>query len=119
MNEMSVHKRLRARAGAAAHCASASAIAPGFRSSLDPAIRALLIVASHAPDDPNHDFRTLYRAVKKRGYIPYPGKPSDVETFRVGCIGRFGAAGIPGAVAAVVDTPRTTDVRRLSMEAAA
>ena len=35
-----------------------------------------------------------------------PASFTQLETFRVGCIGHFGEAGIPGAVAAVADAPR-------------
>ncbi|RAF64546.1 2-aminoethylphosphonate--pyruvate transaminase, partial [Burkholderia multivorans] len=55
----------------------------GFRPFLDPAIQAPIIVTFHAPDDPNYDFKTFYQEVKKRGYILYPGKLTQVETFRV------------------------------------
>ncbi len=63
--------------------------------------------------------RTRYQEVKKRGYILYPGKLTEVETFRVGCIGHFGEVGIPGAVAAIADTLKAMGVRRVSAEASA
>lgn len=73
------------------------------------------------PDDPNDDFKRCYQEVKKGDYIPYPGKRTEVQTLRVGCIGRVGEAGIPRAVAAIADTLKAMDVRRsrLSAEAAA
>ncbi|KUY97042.1 2-aminoethylphosphonate--pyruvate aminotransferase [Burkholderia territorii] len=74
------------------------------------------------PDDPNYAFKRLYQEVKKRGYIPYPGKLTEVDTFRVGCIGHFGEAGMRGAVAAIAaiaDTLKAMGVRRVSAEAAA
>jgi 2-aminoethylphosphonate-pyruvate transaminase len=52
--------------------------------------------------------------VKKRGYILYPGKLTQVETFRVGCMGHFGEAGIPGAVAAIADTLKAMGIRQVS-----
>lgn len=61
----------------------------------------------------------FYQEVKKRGYILYPGKLTEVDTFRVGCIGHFGEAGIPGAVATIADTLKAMGVRRVSAEAAA
>ncbi|KUY88878.1 2-aminoethylphosphonate--pyruvate aminotransferase [Burkholderia sp. RF7-non_BP1] len=70
------------------------------------------------PDDPNYAFKRLYQEVKKRGYIPYPGKLTEVDTFRVGCIGHFGEAGMPGAVAAIADTLKAMGVRRVSADAA-
>lgn len=84
----------------------------GFRSYLDPAIQAPIIVTFHAPDDPKYNFKTFYQEVKKRGYILYPGKLTQVETFRVGCMGHFGEAGIPGAVAAVADTLEAMGIRQ-------
>jgi 2-aminoethylphosphonate-pyruvate transaminase len=91
----------------------------GFRSYLDPAIQAPIIVTFHAPDDPKYDFKTFYQEVKKRGYILYPGKLTQVETFRVGCMGHFGEAGIPGAVAAVADTLEAMGIRQVVAAAAA
>ena len=58
----------------------------------------------------------FYQEVKKRGYILYPGKLTEVDTFRVGCIGHFGEAVIPGAIA---DTLKAMGVRRVSAEAPA
>ena len=91
----------------------------GFRSYLDPAIQAPIIVTFHAPDDPKYDFKSFYQEVKKRGYILYPGKLTQVETFRVGCMGHFGEAGIPGAVAAVADTLEAMGIRQVVAAAAA
>ncbi|WP_432260685.1 2-aminoethylphosphonate--pyruvate transaminase [Cupriavidus sp. TMH.W2] len=75
----------------------------GVRSYLDRSVQAPIIVTFHAPDDPNYAFKTFYQKVKARGYILYPGKLTEVETFRVGCIGHFGDAGIPGAVKAIAE----------------
>jgi len=91
----------------------------GFRPYLDAAIQAPIIVTFHAPDDPAYDFKTFYNEVKKRGYILYPGKLTQVETFRVGCIGHFGEAGIPGAVAAVADTLKAMGIRQVAATATA
>lgn len=91
----------------------------GFRTYLDPAIQAPIIVTFHAPDDPKYDFKTFYQEVKKRGYILYPGKLTQVETFRVGCMGHFGDAGIPGAVAAVADTLKAMGIGQVVDAAAA
>jgi 2-aminoethylphosphonate-pyruvate transaminase len=76
----------------------------GIRPFLESAIQAPIIVTFHAPDHPNYEFKRFYTEVKKRGYILYPGKLTQLETFRVGCIGHFGEAGIPGAVAAIAAT---------------
>ena len=39
-----------------------------------------------------YEFKAFYEAVKARGFILYPGKLTQVETFRVGCIGAIGPA---------------------------
>lgn len=85
----------------------------GLRSFLDPSIQAPIIITFHAPDDANYDFKTFYQEVKKRGYILYPGKLTQVETFRVGCMGHFGEAGIPGAVAAIGETLKAMGIRHV------
>ena len=53
------------------------------------------------PADLHYDFKRFYDAVKARGFILYPGKLTEVETFRVGCIGAIGPAEMKEAVAAV------------------
>ena len=91
----------------------------GLKSYVAPAIQAPIIVTFHAPKDPKYDFKTFYQEVKKRGYILYPGKLTTVETFRVGCIGHFGEAGIPGAVAAIADTLKAMGIQTQAMAVAA
>ena len=86
----------------------------GFRPFIDPSIQAPIIVTFHAPDDPAYDFKTFYQEVKRRGYILYPGKLTQIETFRVGCIGHFGEAGIPGAVAAIAETLEAMGITQVS-----
>ena len=51
-------------------------------------------------------FRPFYEAVKKHGFILYPGKLTERETFRVGCIGAIGPEEMRGAVTAIAETLR-------------
>lgn len=76
----------------------------GFRSFLRPATQAPIIVTFHAPADPRYDFKTFYLGVREKGFILYPGKLTQVETFRVGCIGAIGPAEMRQAVNAIRDT---------------
>jgi len=76
----------------------------GFRPFLDPAIQAPIIVTFHAPADPRYSFREFYDRVRDKGFILYPGKLTQVETFRVGCIGAIGPEEMRQAVNAVRDT---------------
>lgn len=73
----------------------------GFKPFLDPAVQAPIIVTFHAPADPRYDFRRFYEAAKRRGFILYPGKLTQIETFRVGCIGAIGSVEMAQAVHAV------------------
>ena len=76
----------------------------GFKPFLDPAIQAPIIVTFHAPADPRYQFKTFYDIAKKNGFILYPGKLTQLETFRVGCIGAIGPAEMAQAVHAVALT---------------
>ena len=73
----------------------------GLRSFLPAAIQAPIIVTFHAPKDPRYQFKAFYERVKAKGFILYPGKLTEVDTFRVGCIGHVDAAEMRGAVAAI------------------
>ena len=73
----------------------------GFKPFLNPAIQAPIIVTFHAPADPKYDFKSFYAAARARGFILYPGKLTQIETFRVGCIGAIGPVEIQQAVHAV------------------
>jgi 2-aminoethylphosphonate-pyruvate transaminase len=86
----------------------------GFRPFLDPAIQAPIIVTFHAPADPRYSFREFYDRVREKGYILYPGKLTEVETFRVGCIGAIGPDEIRQAVNAVGDTLHEMGIERVA-----
>jgi 2-aminoethylphosphonate-pyruvate transaminase len=73
----------------------------GLRTYLDDAVQAPIIVTFHAPADPAYQFKAFYEAAHDRGYILYPGKLTQVETFRVGCIGAIDATEMRNVVSAV------------------
>lgn len=93
----------------------------GFRTFLPRAIQAPVIVTFHAPADSRYAFKSFYEKVRSRGYILYPGKLTQVETFRVGCIGAIDANEMRNVVAAVAETLRDMEVRQIepAREAAA
>ncbi len=78
----------------------------GFKPFLNPELQAPIIVTFHAPADPAYEFKRFYQAAKARGFILYPGKLTQVETFRVGCIGAIGRNEMRQAVSAVADVLR-------------
>ena len=75
----------------------------GLRSFLPAAIQAPIIATFHAPGDPRYQFKAFYERVKAKGFILYPGKLTQVETFRVGCIGHVDADGMRAAVKAIAE----------------
>jgi len=86
----------------------------GFQPFLDPRIQAPIIVTFHAPSDPKYGFKEFYERVRDKGFILYPGKLTQVETFRVGCIGAIGPAELRHAVNAVRDTLREMGIRQVA-----
>ena len=88
----------------------------GFRRFLNPAIQAPIIVTFHAPEDPRYAFRAFYDSVRDKGFILYPGKLTQVETFRVGCIGAIGPDEMRHAVNAIRDTLAELNIQRSGPE---
>jgi len=86
----------------------------GFKPFLAPEIQAPIIVTFHAPADPRYTFKDFYDRVRDKGFILYPGKLTQVETFRVGCIGAIGPAEMRHAVNAVRDTLREMGIRQVA-----
>ena len=76
----------------------------GLRPFLEASIQAPIIVTFHAPTDPRYTFREFYDRVRDKGFILYPGKLTQVETFRVGCIGAIGPDEMRQAVNAIRET---------------
>ena len=67
-----------------------------------------------SPADPRYAFKEFYDRVRDKGFILYPGKLTQLETFRVGCIGAIGPDEMRQAVNAVRDTLREMGVRQVS-----
>jgi 2-aminoethylphosphonate-pyruvate transaminase len=86
----------------------------GFRVFLDPAVQAPIIVTFHAPADAKYAFKAFYDNVRDKGFVLYPGKLTQLETFRVGCIGAVGAQEMRHAVNAVRDTLREMGIKQVA-----
>jgi len=78
----------------------------GLQPFLAPEVQAPIIVTFHAPLHPAWNFQAFYAGVRKRGFILYPGKLTQVETFRVGCIGALTPHDIDQVVHAIAATLR-------------
>ena len=86
----------------------------GFRPFLAPEVQAPVIVTFHAPTDSKYDFKAFYAAVRERGYILYPGKLTQLETFRVGCIGAIDDNEMRNVVTAISQSLASLDIRQVA-----
>ena len=63
--------------------------AAGLKPYLEPGVQSYLITAFEYPKRDGFSFDLLYRRLSDRGFIIYPGKLTQVDTFRIGTIGRL------------------------------
>jgi 2-aminoethylphosphonate-pyruvate transaminase len=73
----------------------------GFRLFLDESIQAPIIATFRAPPDQRFRFDALYAALAERGLIIYPGKLTEAQSFRIGCIGALEPEDFERLVAAI------------------
>lgn len=59
----------------------------GLRTLLPRELQSPVITSFYYPEFPGFSFSQLYDELKRRGYVIYPGKISQAETFRIGNIG--------------------------------
>ena len=79
----------------------------GLRTFLDDSVQAPIIVTFHAPACPAYRFADFYQHVREQGFILYPGKLTQVETFRVGCIGAVDSEVMHRAVGVIAQSLKT------------
>jgi len=63
----------------------------GFETLLKDRWLSPIIVTFFCPADPKFKFEQFYTLMKKKGFIIYPGKLTELDSFRVGCIGQMDA----------------------------
>ncbi len=73
----------------------------GFSCLLDPGLRSPIITSFLEPRAPGYSFAAFYAALKARGFVIYPGKVSQADTFRIGTIGDVSPATIRSLLTAV------------------
>lgn len=73
----------------------------GFATLLEDRWLSPIITTFLSPAHPDFDFAGFYTELKARGFIIYPGKLTEVESFRIGSIGRLDAAVIEELLGAV------------------
>jgi 2-aminoethylphosphonate-pyruvate transaminase len=62
----------------------------GFETLLPKHLQSPFITSFLNPENPDYDFDRFYGELKKRGFVIYPGKVTESDTFRVGNIGDIG-----------------------------
>jgi len=73
----------------------------GFRTLLDAQWLSPIIVTFLSPEDPDFDFKQFYQLLKARGFVIYPGKLTETDSFRVGCIGQIDSPQVTQLLSAV------------------
>jgi 2-aminoethylphosphonate-pyruvate transaminase len=64
----------------------------GFRTLLEDEWLSPIITTFFCPGDGNFTFSRFYDELKARNFIIYPGKLTEAESFRIGCIGQLDEA---------------------------
>ena len=59
----------------------------GFKCLLDEKYLSPIITAFYSPQAPGYSFAEFYARIKAQGFVIYPGKVTEHETFRIGNIG--------------------------------
>lgn len=75
----------------------------GFTPYLDPQVQGPVITSFHYPQGAAFTFQQMYTYIKDRGYVLYPGKVMEADTFRVGNIGEIYPADVE-ALATILET---------------
>jgi len=83
----------------------------GFRPYLRPEVQSPIITSFLFPDDPKFTFDQFYRKLSDKGFIIYPGKISNANTFRIGSIGRIFEADLRSLLAAVAECVQELGLR--------
>ena len=91
----------------------------GFETLLHARWLSPIIVTFFTPADPAFRFERFYERMKRKGFILYPGKLTEVESFRVGCIGALDETVMQQVVRAVGETLAEMGVKSAAPPAAA
>ena len=76
----------------------------GFSCLLPPALRSPVITTFTEPQDPAFQFESFYQRLADRQLIIYPGKVSQLPSFRIGTIGKIGSHDVDRLLDAIRDS---------------
>ncbi len=83
----------------------------GFQTLLDDRWLSPIITTFFCPGDEHFIFPAFYDALKKRGFIIYPGKLTEADSFRIGTIGQVDEEVMHALLAAIEDTINDMSIR--------
>jgi len=76
----------------------------GFSTLLEDEWLSPIITTFFCPGDPKFSFSRFYDELKARNFIIYPGKLTEAESFRIGCIGQLDEGVMRQLLSAVQET---------------
>jgi 2-aminoethylphosphonate-pyruvate transaminase len=82
----------------------------GFRTLLEDRWLSPIITTFFSPDHPRFAFKRFYDELKARHFVIYPGKLTEAESFRIGCIGQIDEAIVRQLLAAIADSLAAMEV---------
>ncbi|MCH4812692.1 2-aminoethylphosphonate--pyruvate transaminase [Vreelandella neptunia] len=82
----------------------------GFSTLLEDEWLSPIITTFLSPTYPAFEFNAFYAALKARGFLIYPGKLTEVESFRIGCIGQLDTTVIAELLSAIQEALADMDV---------
>jgi 2-aminoethylphosphonate-pyruvate transaminase len=82
----------------------------GFETLLKDRWLSPIIVTFFCPADPKFKFEQFYALMKKKDFIIYPGKLTELDSFRIGCIGQMDAHTMRQVVSAAQEALNEMDV---------
>lgn len=59
----------------------------GFRTVLPDKYQSPIITGFYNPGNADYDFKRFYKTLKEEGFVIYPGKVTEIDSFRIGTIG--------------------------------
>ncbi len=78
---------------------------------LNPAVQSYIITSFCYPDTKRFSFDAFYQRLSDQGFIIYPGKISQANTFRIGSIGRIFPSDIAALLSAIASALKEMGIK--------
>jgi 2-aminoethylphosphonate-pyruvate transaminase len=83
----------------------------GFKPYLPPGVQSYIITAFRFPADPRFEFVEFYHRLSDKGFLIYPGKISQADTFRIANIGQLHEPDILGLLVAIGEVIQAMNIK--------